>query len=70
METLSKETNEKVEKCLKENECAVSVVWGEDSCTTFNAEGEAIDDDMIDVEEDGVITYTPVSYPFVTLEVE
>lgn len=70
MKTISKETKEKVENYLKENELAKSVVWGEDSCTTFDAKGNAIEDFMIDVEEDGVIYYTPVSNPSVTLNVD
>ena len=69
MNTLTKETKEKVEKCLKENECAINVDWGEDSCTIFDAEGKAIEDFMIDVEDDGEIYYTPVSNPSVTLQV-
>jgi len=70
MKTITKETREKVERCLKEKECAISVVWGEDSCTTFDAKGNAIEDFMIDVEEDGEIYYTPVSDTSVTLKVE
>ena len=69
MNALTKETKEKVEKYLKENECATSIVWGEDSCTTFDADGITIDDYMIDVENDGEIYYTPVSNPSVTLNV-
>lgn len=69
MNTLTKETKEKVEKCLKENECAISVDWGEDPCTIFDAEGKAIEDFMINVEDDGEIYYTPVSNPSVTLQV-
>ncbi len=70
MKTISKETKEKVENYLKENELAKSVVWGEDSCTTFDAKGNAIEDFMIDVEKDGEIYYTPVSNPSVTLNVD
>ena len=66
---LTKEAKEKVEKYLKENECAISVVWGEDSCTALDAEGKAIEDFMIDIENDGEICYTPVSNPSVTLNV-
>ena len=69
MNVLTKEAKEKVEKYLKENECAISVVWGEDSCTTLDAEGKAIEDFMIDVEGDGEIYYSPVSNPSVTLNV-
>jgi len=47
MKTLFKETREKVERCLREKESAISVVWGEDSCTTFDAKGNAIEDFMI-----------------------
>ena len=60
---------EKVETYLTEIECATSVVWGEDSCTTLDAEGKAIEDFMIDVDDDGEIYYTPVSDPSVTLNV-
>lgn len=70
MKTISKETREKVERCLGEKECAISVVWGEDSCTTFNAENKPIEDFMIDVEDNGDIYYTPVSHTSVTLAVE
>lgn len=69
MNVLTKEAKEKVEKYLKENECAISVVWGEDSCTALDAEGKAIEDFMIDIENDGEIYYTPVSNPSVTLNV-
>jgi hypothetical protein len=69
MNVLTKEAKEKVEKYLKENECAISVVWGEDSCTALDAEGKAIEDFMIDIENDGEICYTPVSNPSVTLNV-
>ena len=69
MKALTKETKEKVEKCLKENECAISVDWGEDSCTIFDAKGNAIEDFVIDVEENGEIYYTPVTTPSVTLQV-
>jgi len=69
MSLLTKEVKEKVEKSLKESECAISVDWGEDSCTIFDAEGKAIEDFMIDVEDDGEIYYTPVSKPSVTLQV-
>ena len=69
MNKLSKERKEKVEKYLRENESAVSVVWGEDSCTTLDANGKTIDDYMIDIDEDGEIYYTPVSDPSVTLNV-
>ena len=69
MNALTKEAKEKVEKYLKENEYAISVVWGEDSCTALDAEGKAIEDFMIDIENDGEICYTPVSNPSVTLNV-
>lgn len=69
MKTLSKEVKEKVEKYLKEHECAISVVWGKDSCTALDAEGKAIEDFMIDIEDEGEIYYTPVSIPSVTLNV-
>lgn len=69
MKTLSKETREKVERCLTEKEYAISVVWSKDSCTTLDAKGNAIEDFMIDVEDDGEIYYTPVSNPSVTLQV-
>lgn len=70
MEYLSKNIKEKVEKHLKKNECANSIVWGKDSCTAYDAEGNAIDDYMIDVDEDGAIYYTPVSNQSVTISIE
>ena len=70
MNSISKESKIKVEKYLKENECANSIIWGEDSCTIFDAKGNAIEDFMINIEEDGCIYYTPVSYPSVTIEIE
>ncbi len=70
MKTIREELKAKVEKYLFENEGGVSATWGEDSCTTFNKEGEAIEDYMIDVEEDGEIYYTAVSCPSSTLLVE
>ena len=70
MKQISKEEKFKVEKYIKENEFAISVSWGKDSCTTFDAHGNAIEDFMIDIEEDGSIYYTPVSYYSVTLKVE
>ena len=69
MNALTKETKEKVEKSLKENECAISVGWWENSCTISNEEGKAIEDFMIAVEANGAIFYTPVSNPSVTLQV-
>ena len=41
MKMLSKATKKKVEKFLRENECATNMIWGEDSCTTIDAEGKA-----------------------------
>ena len=67
---IKKSIKERVESCLRKNEGAWSIVWGEDSCTTFDANGNAIEDYMIDIEEDGGIYYTPVSYWQVTLKVE
>lgn len=69
MSEFSKEIKEKVEKYLTKNESAKSVVWGDDSCTPLDAEGKAIEDFMIDVEDDGEIYYTPVSNPSVTIQV-
>ena len=69
MKTLTKEAKKKVEKYLKENECAINLVWGDDSCTIFNAEGKAVEDYMIDVENDDEIYYTPVSNPSTTIAV-
>ena len=67
---LTDEIKRKVEKYLKKNEGAVTVEWGEDSCTIFDKNGIAIEDFMIDVEDDGEIYYTPVSTPSVTLCIE
>lgn len=66
MSTMSKE---KVEKCLREKEIAVNIVWSEDSCTALDAYSKTMEDYMINVEEDGEIYYTPVSDPSVTLSV-
>lgn len=63
-------TKKKIEKYLKENECAVRVTWGEDFCTIFDKDSKAIEDFMIDIEEDSAIYYTHVSYYSVTLKVE
>ena len=41
--TIPKEKKEKVEKYLQENEGAISILWGDDSITTFNEEGKAIE---------------------------
>lgn len=70
MKQISEEDKKKVEKYLKENECAISVIWGKDSCTIFDASGIAIEDFMIDIDEDGSIYYTAVSDPSVSLNVE
>ena len=69
MKALLRKTREKVEKYHRENECAKSVVWGEDSYTTINVEYKAINEFMNDVEEDGEIYYIPISDPTVTLNV-
>ena len=69
MNTLTKGTKEKVEMYLIENEGASSVVWGVDSCTIFNVEGRAIEDFMIDIEEDDSIYCTPVSNTSTTIQV-
>lgn len=53
-------SKEKVEACLREKEGASSIIWGEDSCTTFDENKQFINDYMIDIE-DGYIFYTPVS---------
>ena len=68
--TISKEKKEKVEKYLQENEGAISILWGDDSITTFNEEGKAIEDFMIDFEDDGEIYYTPVSNPSATIRID
>ena len=67
MET-KKSIKEKVEACLRKNEGASSVIWGEDSCTTLDENNQVIDDFMIDVEDDGIF-YTSVSNYGVTLSV-
>ena len=53
-----------MESCLRKNEGAWSIVWGEDSCTTFDENKQFIDDYMIDIEN---VFYTPVSNYGVTL---
>ena len=57
---------EKVEACLRKNEGAWIIVWGEDSCTTFDENKHFIDDYMIDIENEDVF-YTPISNYGVTL---
>ena len=69
MNTLTKGTKEKVEMYLIENEGASSVVWGVDSCTIFDVKGRAIEDFMIDIEEDDSIYCTPVSNTSTTIQV-
>lgn len=59
---------EKVEAYLRKNEGASSVIWGEDSCTTFDENNQVIEDYMIDIEDDEIF-YTPVSNYGVTLSV-
>ena len=59
---------EKGEACLRKNEGANSVIWGEDSCTTFDENNQVIEDYMIDIENDEIF-YTPVSDYGVTLSV-
>ncbi len=63
---MTEELKAKVEQFLLENEGGTSVVWGDDVCTTYDEEGQAIDDYMIDVEDNGDVCYTPVSCPSVT----
>jgi len=70
MKNLSKVEKERVECYLKKAENANSIVWGKDSCTAFDSKGKAIDDYMIDVEDDGTIYYTPVSDTSITLSIE
>ena len=59
---------EKVEVYLRKNEGASSLIWGEDSCTTFDENNQVIEDYMIDIEDDEIF-YTPVSDYGVTLSV-
>ena len=59
---------EKVEAYLRKNEGASSVIWGDDSCTTFDKNNQVIEDYMIDIEDDEIF-YTPVSDYGVTLSV-
>ena len=61
---IKKSIKERVESCLRKNEGAWSIVWGEDSCTTFDENKLFIDDYMIDIEN---VFYTPVSNYGVTL---
>ena len=53
---------EKVEACLRKNEGASSVIWGEDSCTTFDENNQVIEDYMIDIEDDEIFYATLESY--------
>ena len=50
----------KIEKYLIENEGGVSFSWGEDSVTSFDTNGNPIEDYMIDIEDNGDIFYTSV----------
>ena len=59
----------KVEKYLIENEGGVSFSWGEDSVTSFDSNGNPIEDYMIDIDDNGDIFYTSVSMPNVTLKI-
>ena len=59
---------EKVEVYLRKNEGASSIIWGEDSCTTFDENNQVLEDYMIDIENDEIF-YTPVSDYGVTLSV-
>lgn len=68
METFSRETKEKVESYLRENEGASRVAWAEDSCTAFDADGKALVDFMVDVD-DGHICCTSVENYDVTIEI-
>ena len=59
----------KIEKYLIENEGGVSFSWGEDSVTSFDTDGNPIEDYMIDIEDNGNIFYTSVSTPSVTFKI-
>ena len=59
----------KVEKYLIENEGGSSFSWGEDSVTSFDSDGNPIEDYMIDIDDNGNIFYTSVSMPNVTLKI-
>ena len=59
----------KIEKYLIENEGGVSFSWGKDSVTSFDTNGNPIEDYMIDIEDNGDIFYTSVSTPSVTLKI-
>ena len=59
----------KIEKYLIENEGGVSFSWGEDSVTSFDSNGNPIEDYMIDIDDNGDIFYTSVSMPNVTLKI-
>ena len=65
---IKKSIREKVEVCLRKNEGASSVIWGEDSCTTLDENNQIIDDYMIDIEDEEIF-YTSVSNYGVTLSV-
>ena len=70
MNTLTKETMEKVEICLRENEEAYSIEWAGDYCRTFDENGDVIDDFMIDIDEDDVTCVTSMKNWQVTLPIE
>ena len=59
----------KVQKYLIENEGGFSFSWGEDSVTSFDSNGNPIEDYMIDIDDNGDIFYTSVSMPNVTLKI-
>lgn len=66
---LTKSIKQKVETYLTKCEGGHSFSWGTDYCTSFDKNGKAIDDYMIDIDEEG-IWYTPVSCWRVTLPIE
>ena len=69
MTNLSSDIKKRIEKHLRENENAIDIAWGEDSCTALDAKGNPIEDYMINIE-DQEVTYTPVSNPSVNIIIE
>lgn len=56
--TLSKETKEKVEKYLRENENAHQIEWEGSYCSIYAKDGCFIDNFIVEYDEDGVLCLT------------
>ncbi len=69
MIVISKETKDKVEKYPKENKRACRVVWRDNFFTNVNANGYVVENIMINVQDDNVPFYTPLSDSSVIINV-